>query len=596
MNASHPVAVLPPEVSRRIAAGEVIERPASVVRELLDNSLDAGSRAIDLLWTAGGREEIRIADDGRGMSRADLELCWLPHATSKIKTIEDLERTDSLGFRGEALSSVAAVSELEIATSIEGAETGHRLRVREAELVSLDAAPPGRGTTVVVRRLFANLPARRRFLARSQAETHAIRNVIMDKALPFPDVRFTHRSDAASVRVLPPQSLIERCAEVFGAAAPPQSLKRIEGGGDGFTVTLIAAEPAIVRRDRRLIQVFVNRRRVWEYKLIQAVEYAYRDVQHGGLFPVAAVLVDIDPALVDFNIHPAKREARLRVGGEIHHRIVGLLRSFLRAYAVRAVQLGPDLPSLYGDRDREAARAPEGVAERPSPSTAGRAETVPQRPAHGSVRHSVAARAIHGKTPTTGTRAPAFDSATRAVPDDEDLVYRGTLFGTFIIVERRDRAWIIDQHAAHERILYDRFAADRTSQPLLVPAEFETSEDQDRLLSRHADEYREIGMVLERVADSRWRLSAAPTEYRANVEDLIDTILELGGLNEALDRTFIAEMACKAALKAGDYLDDMTAVELARRTLALPEPRCPHGRPLWIELTRADLEKLIGRR
>lgn len=175
-------------------------------------------------------------------------------------------------------------------------------------------------------------------------------------------------------------------------------------------------------------------------------------------------------------------------------------------------------------------------------------------------------------------------------------MYRGTLFGTFLIVERGTSAWIIDQHAAHERLLYDRFAAARTSQQLLVPDEFEVSPDQDQLLQRHQQEYGAIGIVLERVAVGRWQLTAMPGEYRENSEDLIETILELGGLQEALDRKFIAEMACKAALKAGDYLDGITALDLAERTLALAEPRCPHGRPLYLELTQDRLERLIGRR
>jgi DNA mismatch repair protein MutL len=170
------------------------------------------------------------------------------------------------------------------------------------------------------------------------------------------------------------------------------------------------------------------------------------------------------------------------------------------------------------------------------------------------------------------------------------------LFATFLIVERGGTAWIIDQHAAHERLLYDRFSAARTSQQLLVPDEFEVSQDQDHLLQRHQAEYGEIGIVLERVAVQRWQLTAMPAEYRENSEDLIETILELGGLHDALDRKFVAEMACKAALKAGDYLDGITALELAERTLSLPEPRCPHGRPLFLELTQDRLEHLIGRR
>jgi DNA mismatch repair protein MutL len=172
----------------------------------------------------------------------------------------------------------------------------------------------------------------------------------------------------------------------------------------------------------------------------------------------------------------------------------------------------------------------------------------------------------------------------------------GTLFGTFLVVERGDEAWIIDQHAAHERLLYDRFAAARTSQKLLIPDEFEVTENQDGMLRAHHHRYREIGIELERVAVRRWQLVAMPGEYRNNSEDMIETILELGGLHEELDRQFVAEMACKAALKAGDYLDGVTVLSLAERTLALEEPRCPHGRPLYIELTRERLERLIGRR
>ncbi len=611
MDSSRPVALLPPEVSRRIAAGEVIERPASVVRELIDNSLDAGADRIDVSWDAGGAELIRVTDNGQGMSRDDLELCWKPHATSKIRTIEDLEQSRSLGFRGEALASVAAVSELEIRAARPTADSGDLLVVRNAEQIRLEPAPPVAGTSVQVRRLFANLPARRRFLSRPQAETQAIRNTIMDKALPFPEVRFSHQSGTGDPRVLPSQNLTERVAAVFGSRVPPQSLQEVAGSGEGFGLTIVAAEPAIVRRDRRLIQVFVNRRRVWEYKLIQAVEYAYQDVQHGGLYPAAAVLIDVDPALVDFNIHPAKREVRLRNGGEIHHRIVEILRGFLRAWTVRGTVLDGEF-------------WPRGVAERDTAPAARPPEPAPPTPPTGSPSTHPASR-FGGRTarPTTPTtlatpatgrgerndrgdgadsgadrswRRPAhFDHETRAIPGADQLVYRGTLFGTYLVVERGDRAWIIDQHAAHERLLYDRFAAARTSQRLLVPDEFEVTEDQDASLRAHHEEYRSIGIVLERTAVRRWQLNAMPAEYRENTEDMIDTILELGGLHDALDRRFVAEMACKAALKAGDYLDEMTATQLAERTLALPEPRCPHGRPLYIELTQDRLAHLIGR-
>lgn len=584
MHEIQPVAVLPPEVSRRIAAGEVIERPASVVRELLDNSLDAGARAIDVSWEAGGSELIRVSDDGRGMSRDDLLLCCRPHATSKIRSLEDLERSVSLGFRGEALASVSAVSDLEIRSTRTDAAQGWRLGMRHGEQTRFEPAAPRPGTVLEVRRLFANLPARRRFLSRAQAESSAIRATVLDKALPFPEVRFTHGSESGSPRVLPAQSQLERVAAVFGGKVPPPSLREVRGSGEGFSLEIIAAEPAIVRRDRRLIQIFVNGRRVWEYRLVQAVEYAYQDVQHGGLFPVAAVLLSIDPALVDFNIHPAKRELRMRNSGEVHHRLVEVLREFLRAWTVKATRLeGPELTEIW---------------ERPGPIRPSTAQ--PGHPGkHGPGRSADTGRPglrHRGSTPQPAWRRPAhFDHETRAIPDENTLVYRGTLFGTYLLVERGERAWIIDQHAAHERLLYNRFAAARSSQALLVPEEFDTSDDQDALLRKHADEYTSLGIQLRRLAPRRWQLEAMPAAYREQAEDLIETILSLEGLQEGLDRTFLAEMACKAALKAGDYLDELTAVQLAGKVLALPEPRCPHGRPLFIELDAHQIARLIGR-
>lgn len=595
MDDPRPVALLPPEVSRRIAAGEVIERPASVVRELIDNSLDAGATQLDLSWDAGGAELIRVTDDGRGMTREDLDLAWHPHATSKIRTVEDLEHARCLGFRGEALASVAAVSELEIKSAVPGSTSGNRLLVRHAEPIALEPAPPVTGTTVQVRRLFANLPARRRFLSRPQAETQAIRNTIADKALPFPEVRFSHQTGSTGPRVLPSQSQLERVAALYGPKVPPQSLREVSGSGEGFSVHLVAAEPAIVRRDRRLIQVFVNRRRVWEYRLVQAVEYAYQDVQHGGLFPAAAVLIDVDPALADFNIHPAKREVRLRNAGEIHHRVVEVLRGFLRAWTVRTVTLDRD---LWPDRPRRSPPGPTPAPPTTPPEPLHTPQSVRDRPGSSFTPTDPAAR--RDTSPRSGDpgwrRSAHFDHETRAIPGPDDLVYRGTLFGTYLVVERGTRAWIIDQHAAHERLLYDRFAAARSSQRLLVPEEFEVSEDQDRMLRDHAAKYGAIGIQLERVAVGRWQLEAIPVEYCENTEDMIETILELQGLEDALDRRFLAEMACKAALKAGDYLDGITAVELAERTLALDEPRCPHGRPLFVEVTADGLARLIGRK
>ena len=578
------IALLPLHVARRIAAGEVIERPVSVARELIDNSIDAGARSVSLAYRDGGLSLLRVHDDGHGMGAADLALCWKAHATSKIRSVEDLERSTTLGFRGEALGSIASVSDLTVVSRTHDGEHAHRIEVRFGDATAPTVAAAGAGTTVEVRNLFANLPARRGFMGSAQAESAAIRNAAADKIIAFPELRFEVAGSSGGGKTYAVASAIERVAVVYGPAAPPAALHELTGTGEGFSYRIVAAEPAIVRRDRRLIRSFINRRRIWEFQLTQAIEYAYRDAQHGGVFPVAALFVTIDPSLVDFNIHPAKREARIRNLHDLRQRVIESLRTFLRTWAVQAVRLDSEL------------------AFSPAPNRANAADGAPPRPTAMPDRSSAPNPPPHDGTVARSrkTARRSWTVAAESVPTycavEPGLRYVGTLFETFLIVERGDSAVLIDQHAAHERLLYDRFRAATDAQRLLVPEPFTTDARQERSLAAHLGEYTALGIELERRGENRWLLAAIPSAYRGNTEDLIATILDDGWLNERFERDFLAELACKAALKAGDYLDAMTALDVARRVLALAEPRCPHGRPLWIELGRADLERLIGRR
>jgi DNA mismatch repair protein MutL len=340
---------------------------------------------------------------------------------------------------------------------------------------------------------------------------------------------------------------------------------------DGFSVSAVIAEPGFHRRDRRLIQVFVNKRRIQEYALVQAVLYGFSEHLPGGSFPAAFIFIDIDPQLVDFNIHPAKREVRIRTLADVRARVIEVLRSFLRAYTIESVRLERELWRASGRDETRSSRSGDSVYS-PRDRAADRAASAPA-----PFRHE---RRAVAETP----------------PDGDNLLYVGTLFETFVIVERDDVAYVIDQHAAHERILYNRFSAARSAQGLLVAEEFSVTEDQDRAIEAHVSEYGQLGITLERAGDLIWRITALPPEYRGQTEDIIETITGLGGLAEEFERTFLAEIACKAAVRAGDYIDELSALDLARRTLALPVPRCPHGRPLWVELDRERLEKLIGRR
>jgi DNA mismatch repair protein MutL len=665
------VALLPDSVARRIAAGEVIERPASVVRELFDNSIDAGATAVTVEIEGGGLERISVDDDGFGMSREDLELCWKPHATSKIATAEDLSRCRTLGFRGEALSSIAAVSRLEIRSRARGEEEGLRLSVSNNRLEALEAAPSSEGTTVSVQGLFYNLPARKRFLKRPQSEGQQVRKVLLEKALPEPEVRFRLVADGKERLLLPSGTLEERASALFGGKVPPQALHRLEGSGEGFRITLLVADPSYVRRDRKQIQPFVNGRRLKEFALVQAVEYAFTDVMHGGLFPYAVLLVEVEPELVDFNIHPAKQEARFRNLQEIHHRVVEVVRSFLRNYERKRLWAydNPELQDLSGEGEAEDIPGPgrgEGAlrpgaggtqhAPRPGPGggqarpslgpgsysrSGGEARDesgnmgpggsggAPRArgagaPSSGSPKAPFDLEEVRrrfglgsggtpprqeareeGPSPTGGNRgspgervgpswAPGGDAAEPA-GEAGRITYFGQLFNLFLLVSRGRSLYIIDQHASHERLLYDTFRKNRAVQQLLVPITFEANEDESAALRRNREEYRGIGIDLEEREPGSWEIRALPQAFREESESLVETILELRGLQEELDRRFTAELACKAAVKRGDILDEISGEELAKRVLELQDPRCPHGRPLWFALTESELLRLIGR-
>ena len=609
------VAVLPESVARRIAAGEVIERPASVVRELLDNAIDAGAKTVTVEIDGGGSERISVADDGFGMSREDLELCWKPHATSKIRSTEDLERCKTLGFRGEALASIAAVSRLEISSRRPGADEGYRLRVGQNHQEAPTSAPTSRGTTVTVEGLFYNLPARKRFLKRPQSEAQQVRKTVLEKALPEPDITFRLIAEGKERLLLPAGSLEERAAALFGGKIPSAEVRRIEGSGDGFRAVVLVADPRHVRRDRKQIHPFVNGRRLKEFSLVQAVEYAFTDVMHGGLFPYAVLLVEVEPELVDFNIHPAKQEARFRNLQEIHHRVVETIRSFLARYERKrlAPYEGPDLAGLQ-ERDRSGSEESQGYSrpQKESPSLRGARRSVePGRAAERPFdlrairdRFSSAAEGRDDLPPQQGagdhspTEPPARPGREAAAPPTSgggELRYFGQLFDLFLLVARGRSLYIIDQHASHERLLYDTLRRDRAIQQLLVPISFEANEDESDALRRRRAEYQEIGIALAESRPGSWEITALPNAFREESDSLVETILELRGLSEELDRRFTAELACKAAVKRGDILDEISGEELAKRVLDLEQPRCPHGRPLYFALTEDELLRLIGR-
>lgn len=556
--ASRRIHVLREDVARKIAAGEVIDRPYAVVRELLDNALDAGPRRIQVEWENGGIDLIRVSDDGGGIHPEDLPLAVLPHATSKIESEQDLESLKSLGFRGEALSSIAAVSSLQIHSALQNGD-GRLLTVQHGGPVRITEQARARGTTVTVRDLFLDLPARRKFLKSGRSEALACRRSFEEKALGFPEVEFVLRADQAPTRTYPPASLLER-VRAFADPSLGADLQLTESTWEWARLRCVFAPPTFSRRDRAGIQVFLNRRRIVDFGLSQAVQFAFGDFQPGGSFPYCWLFLELDPAQVDFNIHPAKREVRIRRPDALHAFVTRVLRDELRPLYHRSPELGDVWPL----------RKPEEG-----------------RPATGSTM----------AYPTT-VSLPSWARETAAPPHPAprpSLRYLGQIFRLYLVAEREGRLYVVDQHAAHERLNFDRLRTRaHERQPLLVPLEVPLDPEVREFWEANREMLERVG-VRAHLDGARLVVHEIPALMRGLEPDLARFLQEPRGDTRDLEREFYARMACRMSVKANQELGPEEATRLLEEVFSLPEPRCPHGRPLWIEITEATLERLFGR-
>lgn len=617
MASGHKIRILDDSVARKIAAGEVIDRPHSLVRELMDNAIDADALSIDTYLRAGGLQSVRVVDDGTGMSREDLEICFFPHATSKIERESDLEELHSLGFRGEALTSIASVAKLDIISKEAHAQAAHRLTAANGKMISLERHPGQNGTTVEVSDLFYNMPARKRFLKRPGAETGMGKSIFIEKALPFPERRFRLFTDDKLKLFLPPAPLPERLATCFPDQLHQDLLYEVTGSGDGFSFTAVLGAPDLARRDRKMMQVFVNKRRIWEFSLVQAMEHAYEEILHGGIYPAVFLFLELAPHLVDFNVHPAKREAKFHNIREVHSRVVRVLREFLSGFARRVAPLpdgqqefvSPGSGSSYSgssharEQERGAQRAP--VRDAPYASDVAetyRASSAGAQPSRIQVGRRDRTAAYADTDFGLDVRMPAHTGdceqlADRSFPDrtHNRVRYIGQLFDLFLLAEYGGKLYMVDQHAGHERVLYERILKDTRSQALLIPEEFEVDPDQEAALRENREGLRELGIHFEEVNEGRWKLTQVPAGCESNTQAIIETALSRALPESGLGRRFFAIVACKAAIKDGETVDSLTAEKLLDEVFSLPDGRCPHGRPIWHEITKEELLHSVGR-
>jgi DNA mismatch repair protein MutL len=593
------IAILPPQEAMRIAAGEVIDRPAALAREFLDNAIDSGALNIEVSIEEGGCKKVEVSDDGGGMTREDLAICSLTHATSKIRGLDDLSVSRTLGFRGEALAAACAVARLEIITSVDGREAW-KLDVGpgESRPPAIEQTRRTKGTTVRALNLYETIPARKRFLKREGSEASLCRHIFIEKALAFNGINFRYVQDGKLKDFLPSvKTKKERFASAVLQTGEENFLHEINVTGAGFSATIVIGSPELYRNDRRQLYIFANGRRVQEYSLIQAVEYGSQGWFPNGVHPVAAVYVEVDPSLADFNIHPAKREVRFRDLGSIHQAISGGVKNFFHSLYLKnsnkdgAPEAEDD--QNYGERkgylgneEPFAGYSQKGIREFSFTYDKNNSDVKRNTEEYEKFTDFVSASLRNRENSSSNASTPAYD----------DMRYAGRIFDLFILMEWGDKLYIIDQHAAHERILYNKFLeAPIPKQELLAPITFTTeSDEEDAFLSANSKELSRLGVEIKKDADT-WSIEALPADWRMGDAETVKEILELRLAGENIAKRWAATCCCRAAIKDGDILDDETAFELGKEALLLPDPRCPHGRPVWTEISREALFKAVRR-
>jgi DNA mismatch repair protein MutL len=584
------IRILPPEEARRIAAGEVVDRPCALIREFLDNAIDSGAATIEVSIEGGGIKKAEVIDDGQGMNREDLDLCWHTHATSKITCLDDLRTAKTLGFRGEALAAAASVAALEIISSVDGREAW-KLEVGPGENnpPALSRGRRTKGTTVRACGLFDTIPARKHFLKRESGEAALCHQIFINKALVFPQICFRFTQDGKAKNYLP---VAVSKKERFGAAllkpAEVCFLHEIHAQGAGFTVDIVIGGPELSRTDRRMLFIFANGRRIQDYALTQALVFGTQGWFPNGTIPVGAAYIDIDPGLADFNIHPAKREARFRDPGAIHHAITSSLHDLCRHFSVKAAIQGDyrrDLFTREGHGDHDNYHYETGGSDRYVQSAA-------------SPGSSLALEALLENRPVFAPLPghSSADSTAEASPPYGRPRYAGRVFGLFLLIEWNSKLFIIDQHAAHERILYNRFISGTVpAQELLVPIPFTTeSDDEDRFLETQKEQLAALGVIVNKDGNA-WHIDALPAGWRMGDAETVREILELRTLKENMAARWAATLCCHLAIRDGDYLDEKSARALAEDALKLTEPFCPHGRPIYTEISRDAVLKAVKR-
>ena len=647
--------VLSPHVADLIAAGEVVERPASAVKELLENAVDAGARTVVLELRAGGRDYIRVTDDGVGMAPEDAGVCFLRHATSKLSDERGLEAIGTLGFRGEALAAISAVSRITLTTRRRGAAMGVRVEVEAGEIVSMEETGCPEGTTITVRDLFYNTPARQKFLGTDRSEGAACVQSALRTALGRPDVSFRCLRDGQEEFFSPGDGTAKSAVYALLGRDAAAGLLPVDTESDGVAVRGFVSAPGCCRGNRSAQYFFCNGRPIRSRALQAALEQAYKNTAMVGRFPGCALYITLPNGLVDVNVHPTKAEVKFAKEKPVFDGVYyGTLAALGRKSAPQAMSGAPlaaetGSAAPRGDffRTMDAGTFRQTYAASPSRRTGGYPvrDSAPYRAASPAAPKAVSPESVsapaRARTPDmpsgNAPRSPGAAGAPKETPvspavpaapvkkeipapetaetapeqtvldeafRDEPVRYIGEALNVYILLEQGDRLLLIDKHAAHERILFDKMCLNEKPlmpQELLEPQPFNTDPDGAALLEENAALMARLGFALDAFGDTAFLIRAVPAQLDAAsavplLEELVEKLREGRSLSVSdVWERLAATVACKAAIKGGWVTEREELLSLAEKVLAGEVTHCPHGRPVMTVFTRAELDKRFGR-
>ena len=598
---------LPDTLISQIAAGEVVERPASVVKELLENALDAGAQSIDVALDNGGIKRIRINDDGSGIEAGDLPYALERHATSKISSLDDLESVRSLGFRGEALASIASVARVAIVSRHTGSPRAWRIAVDGGDASAAEPAAHAPGTTVEVADLYFNTPARRKFLKSEATEFAHCEDMLQRAALSRPDVSFSLKHNNRVVMHLPKTELARRIEAILGAEFAA-SMRTLDEAGAAIRLYGHAGAPAFSRASRDLQFVFVNGRFVRDKLITHALRQAYRDVMHGDRHPAYALYIEIDPRAVDVNVHPSKIEVRFREPGAVHQFVYHAVAKALAATAAQTPAAFAS-PALSDDGTLRP-RAATFALPQFTPTTSGFQTSLGVAQPRGNysaffaaARDTASASAVQTAAGMTATALPQTDV------EQHPLGYAlAQLHGIYILAQNRQGLVLVDMHAAHERILYEKLktALDTRAiqtQKLLVPVTFNADRLDVATTEEHLDTLQALGFDMAPLSPTALAVRAVPAmlsggDLASLARGVLHDIREFGASRVLSERQneLLSTMACHGAVRANRAL---TAHEMNALLREMEETersgQCTHGRPTWYQMSLSDLDKLFMR-